>query len=286
MKGITFRLLLVSTFGLFAISGYGQNGWTRAKNGFYAQAVLSTFNTNEYYSTTGTLFNGGSTFRSNALLFYGEYGVTDRFNVLLDAPLLVLNKFSTTEMVAGVGSIKLGAKYRLLKNFPLAAQIDFDIPTDDGFNYATSTEPNSLGTYDQINLPTSDGEFNIWTTLAASHSIASGKTFGSIYGSFNFRTKSFSHQIQAGFEIGQLLWDKLYVIGKFKIQEKIGSGSAGGSFLYGEGTTFSRYNLTLLYKTNEHWKIVGGFSDFIGFPVPRRNLYDGFMFFLGASVEY
>ena len=89
-------------------------------------------------------------------------------------------------------------------------QVDLDIPTGNGVNLSQSKELNIFGTYDFINLPTTDGEFNVWTTLAASHSTKSGKTFGSIYCGANWRTKGFGHQIQAGLEVGQLLWNKWY----------------------------------------------------------------------------
>lgn len=264
-----------------------QNGWTKKKKSYYVQGVVSTFSSKDYYSSSNNLLNSGSTFNSHGLILYGEYGIYDRLNVILDLPLLMLNRYSSTNTVAGVGNIKLGLKYRFFKKFPLALQVDLDIPTDDGINYATSIEPNMMGTFDQINLPTSDGEFNVWTTLAASQSTKDGSTFASIYAGTNFRTKGFSHQLHAGFEVGHLFWKKWYLIGKMKILERLGKGSGStGSFLYGEGTTFTQYSITNIIKLNEHWCIVVGFADAIGFPVKRSNLYDGFNFNLGVSVEF
>ena len=278
--------LIVILFLFVSFYSSAQNGWTRKKNGFYAQTSLTTFSSNRYYSLTGDLNTGGSTLLSHSLHFYGEYGIIDQLTVLLDFPALRINHFNTTDMAIGAGSAKVGLKYKFFKNFPFALQVDLDIPTDDGINYATSKEQNLFGTYDQINLPTSDGEFNVWTTLAISQSTSSGNTFGSLYAGANWRTKNFSHQFQAGLEIGQLLWNRWYIIGKFKIQESFSNGSAFASFVYGEGTTFSEYNLTNIVKLNDHWKILVGASDFIGFPIKRRNLYDGFTFFAGVSIEY
>ena len=285
MKNIKYLVFIA--FFLGGIRAQGQNGWVRKAKGFYSQVTLSTFSSKDYHSTDGTLFNAGSTFNSRALLFFGEYGITDRFTVVLDVPLVMLNRFSTTETVGGVGNIKLGLKYGLFKSLPVSLEVDLEIPTNDGINLSSAKEPNSLGIVEQINLPTSDGEFNFWTTLAASQSTSDGKTFGSLFSSINFRTESFSHQFLAGLEFGHLFFDKLYLIGKLKIQEKLSSDlNQGTSFLYGEGTTFTTYGLTSMYKLDSHWRVVASFSDYTDLIIARRNIYDGFTFSLGVALEY
>ncbi|MCI4671835.1 MAG: hypothetical protein MRZ79_27075 [Bacteroidia bacterium] len=285
MKYLSYLLALV--FTLTMGQAQGQNGWVRKSKGLYAQLTATHFSSNSYYSTEGVLFNEGSTFISQGLLFYGEYGLTDRFTAVLDLPVVMLNRFNTTGVVGGLGSAKLGLKYGLSKSIPISLAVDIEIPTDDGINFATAKEPNSLGTFDQINLPTSDGEFNVWTTLAASHSFPNGKTFGSIFAAANFRTQSFSHQFQSGLEIGHLFFNKLYLIGKLRIQERLSNGDAQtASFLYGEGTTFTSYGLTGMYNLNQKWKLVASFSDISNFISNRRNIYDGFTLNLGVAVEY
>lgn len=265
-----------------------QSGWTRKAKSFYVQSSISHYSSRDYYSTEGTLFNSGSRFNSSALILYGEYGITDRLTALVDLPALILNSFSSTETVAGVGSLKAGLKYKLFNELPIAIQADFEIPTDDGTNFARSKQPNALGTFDRINLPTSDGEFNVWTTLVGSHSFGQGKTYASLYTGINFRTESFSNQFQAGGEIGHLFFEKLYLIGKLRILEKLssGEGNQGGSFLYGEGTTFTSYGFNAIYKTGKHMSLIAAYSDYAGFIVERRNVYDGPTFSLGISFEY
>ncbi|WP_424989368.1 hypothetical protein [Flagellimonas sp.] len=265
-----------------------QSGWTRKAESFYVQTTASYYSSKDYYTTEGFLSDTGSRFSSSALILYGEYGVTNRLTALLDVPIIQLNSFSTTETVGGVGSVKLGVKYRLFKNIPVAVQADFEIPTDDGINLATAHRPNELGTFDQINLPTSDGEFNVWTNLIGSHSFGNGKTYGSLYSGVNFRTESFSNQFHAGAELGHLFFDQLYLIGKLRILEKLssGEGNQGGSFLYGEGTTFTSFGLNAIYKLGGHLSLVASYSDYAGFLVERRNIYDGGTFSLGISFEY
>jgi len=221
------------------------------------------------------------------LLVYGEYGLTDRLTAVLDLPLLVLNNFSTTNTVGGLGSARLGLKYGIAKKIPISFAVEVEVPTDDGINFSTAKEPNSLGTFDQINLPTSDGEFNVWTTLAVSHSFGNGKTFGSLFVSTNFRTQGFSHQFQSGLEIGHLFFDKLYLITKLRIQERLNDGNGqSASFLYGEGTTFTHYGVTGMYKLTDKLSLIGSATDISSFLVDRKNIYDGFTFSVGVAVSY
>lgn len=286
MKKIIY--LLVIGFILVKFQANAQSGWTRKANSFYTQAVVSHYSTNNYYTTEGNLSDQGSTFNTNALILYGEYGIIERLTAIIDVPVIMLNSFSSTETVGGIGSIKVGFKYRLFKKLPVALQADFDIPTDDGTKLAKAKTANALGTFDEINLPTSDGEFNLWTTLVASHSFLRGKTYASVYTGVNFRTETFSNQLKVGGEVGHLLFDKLYLIGKLGILEKLtsGSGNQGGSFLYGEGTTFTSYGLTGIYKFPSQLSLVAGYFDYADFLVERRNIYDGGTFYLGLALEF
>ncbi|WP_024481586.1 hypothetical protein [Cellulophaga baltica] len=277
-------MLFILTFKINA-----QSGWTREAKGFYGQVTASTFSSHDYYTTEGNLSDEGSTFNSHSIALYGEYGITDRFTSILSVPALVLNNFSTTETVTGIGSIKLGFKYKILKESPFAIQVDFDIPTNDGVNFATAKEPDDFGQINTINLPTSDGEFNVWTNLIASHSFPNGKTYGSIYSGVNFRTESFSNQFQAGAELGHLFIDKFYLIGKLKILEKLSSNNINnqsGSFLYGEGTTYTSFAFNGVYKLNNTYSLVAEYSDYTDLLVNRKNIYDGATFALGISVEF
>lgn len=286
MKNNKYIVLLV--FSFCAAYVQAQSGWTREAKGFYVQATASYFSSNDYYTTEGRLADQGSTFNSGGLLIYGEYGISDRFTAILDVPLVRLNSFSTTETVAGVGNIQLAIKYRLLKSFPLSLQVGLDTPSNDGENFARSNTADDFGQFNEINLPLSDGEFNVWTTLAASHGFANGKMYASAFTSINFRTESFSNQLQVGAEVGHLFFDKLYLIGKLKIQERLSSENnvQSGSFLYGEGTTFTNFGLTSMYKLTNHLNLVANYSDYSGFLVERKNIYDGGTFSLGLSLEY
>lgn len=285
-----YRYIIFTFLGAMLISAsYAQNGWTRGKDGVYAQATLAHTGSNRFFNPAGELQDNGNSFLSTSIFLYGEYGLTDRLDATLNLPFLTFNRFSNTTVAAGVGNARLGIKYGLLKKIPVSLQVELDIPTGDGMNLARTREPNSLGIFEQLNLPTSDGEFNVWTTLATSLASPKGKTFGSIYGSFNYRTQGFQHQILLGGELGQKINDKLLLIGKVRAQTRMPgqeSGNGTGSFLYGEGSTFTAYSVLAMYKITEKVLLLGEYSDFAGFLSPRRNLYDSPGFSVGVAITY
>ena len=77
---------------------------------------------------------------------------------------------------------------------------------------------------EKINLPTGDGEFNFWTTLAASKSLGIG--YVSLYSAYNFRTKyqglAFQDLYQIGGEIGFNPIKSLWINGKIRWQLSTG----------------------------------------------------------------
>lgn len=279
-----FFTVLLSVF--FSCSATAQSGWTRSQGSWYAQMEAGYFSSNEYYSTEGVR-NVGNTFYSYALKAYAEYGLTDHLTASLNWPLLKMQRFSGTESAIGMGDLQLGVKYALSKRLPIAIGLAVDIPTDDGRLFAEAKEENELGIRERINLPASDGEINVRSYLAVSQSFNGGKTYASAFGSFNYRTQGYSHQWQSGIELGQLLFQRLWVIGKLNQQGRFSEEvNRGVSFLYGEGTTYSAYNLSVLYKINDHWLITTSYQNFTDFLIPKRNLYDGGTFSIGMALEY
>lgn len=272
--------------GLGVVATQAQSGWAQSKGSSYSQLAWSYYASSDFYGTDGTLFSGSNTFSNHSLQLYGEYGWTDQLTVLADLPFLRVNRFSNTERVAGVGDIRLGLKYQFAKQLPLAVSIMADIPTNDGVNFATAKSANELGIFERINLPTSDGEFNLWTTVAYSQSFAKGKGYGSIYGQLNLRTKEFSNQIKLGGELGYRLFPKLLAIARLSMQERWSDELAGGAnFLYGEGTTFTSVGLSLMYDCGEHLRLVASFADYNSWLADLRNIYDGSTYMIGVAVE-
>ncbi len=94
-----------------------------------------------------------------------EYGLTDKFSIIANLTLQTFNGFETTETVSGLGDLRLEFKHALLKKyFPLAVSVAPEIPIGKANNFANSI----FNIFERINLPSGDGEFNVWTTLASS----------------------------------------------------------------------------------------------------------------------
>ncbi len=282
MKNLFITLILFSVIG----TSSAQSGWTREKGSLFAQAMVSGFSSADYYTLDGNHFDSDNNFRTLVFGLYGEYGLFSRFTALANLPMLKLNSFTSTETIAGIGDLKLGIKYAVSKKLPVSISVEAEIPTGDGTNFAEAKELNELGIRERINLPFSDGEFNVWSTVAVSKATTSGKTYGSVFGSVNWRTQGFSHQLQAGIEVGQFLFDRMWLIGKLRIQDSFSDEfKTNVSFLYGEGTKYTAYEVSAMYHICDQWRLVAGYSNYADFISPLRNVYAGPAISLGVALE-
>ncbi len=284
MKTSLFIIVLVF---LSQFVAQAQSGWVREKGKLFAQGSISYFSSDKYYNTSGILqtSTAGTNFNTATFKLYGEYGLTDNITLLANIPLIQSNSLSTTNSIVGVGNIRLGAKYQLVKTLPISLAVEAEIPTNNGEQFAEASADNALGFRDRINLPTSDGELNVWTTLAASKSSSSGKFYGTAYGSLNIRTEGLSHQTKFGVEAGTFLFDKLWLIGKLSAQKSLSDELEIVPFLFGEGTEFTSYGLTAMYSLSEKISITAEYSDYAGFIINQQNIYDGPTFSVGIAFE-
>ncbi len=261
-----------------------QSGWTRPQKGLFLKLDGSFFSSDQYYNPEGDGLTT-SEFRQNSLNLYGEYGFRDRLTFIVQAPLLRFNSFETTETVAGFGDLRLEAKYRLTSNdFPVAVSIAPEIPTGRANAYAANKEfPD-----DQINLPTGDGEFNVWATLAASKSF--GKVYASAFAAYDFRTKyegeKFRDLYQFGAEVGFNPWKPLWLNAKLRAQFSNGeSQSPELSFLRGDGTTYTLASAEAFYKINKNWGVAATYLTGGDWIAPFRNIYIAPYFSVGVVYE-
>ncbi|WKN42701.1 hypothetical protein [Tunicatimonas pelagia] len=281
MKYILTPIVILS---LIQSSVLAQSGWTRGEGETFIQTTVSTFSSNEFYALDGELFDQGNRFQSQALTLYGEYGITRRVTALLNAPLYRSNRFSNTERIGGVGDIRVGAKYAISQKLPISFSVEAEIPTGNGVNFASVTE-NPVVAGERINLPVTDGEFNIWSTLAISKSLPTGKTYGSLYGQYNVRTEGFTDQYRVGLELGQCFIDRVWLIGRLGIQESTSDGQAVSTFLYGEGTTYTTYGLIAMADLTKVVRLTASYSDYVGFIAEQQNIYGGAIWSLGVAWE-
>ena len=281
--GLAVVFTLVVNTQLFA-----QSGWVKEKGKGYAQLSIAGFSSDRYFSTEGdqVLTAEGINYESLALSLYAEHGIGNRLNVIVNAPLLKANRLSTTETVIGVGDIRLGLKYQLSSKLPLALSLEAELPTSNGESFAEAKEQLIPGIIEGINLPLSDGEFNVWTTVAGSQSFANGKAYGSLFFALNSRTKGLSWQWQSGAELGYQPTEKLWLIGKFRVQKSFSEEVKTVPFLYGEGTEFSSVSANAILNISEKLRFVAAYQNYLSLPIAHQNLYDGGTLSIGLAIEY
>lgn len=280
MKNIKLFQILALVFVVQEASG--QSGWTKTKGEGFFQTSFSTFNSKDYFTLDGERLVTNR-FHQQSIVFYGEYGVTDKFTIITNLPLQNFNGFETTETVSGLGDLRLEFKHSLLKKyFPLAISVAPEIPIGRANNFANST----VNDFERINLPSGDGEFNVWTTLATSFALGDIPFYGSLFGSYNFRTQydgiSFSDQFAVGVELGYKIADKVWFNVRMNGLTSVDEITEVTDFVRGDGTEYTSYSLGLSAPVYKEFHLSLTYRNFNDLLFDRKNIYSGGVFGLGV----
>lgn len=283
-----WRLTCSSVFLLLLMIGanhsYGQSGWTKKKGELFAKLYGSTGSSTNYYNLSGNKLTT-SKFTQSTFGFYAEYGLTDKFTILVNGPVIKSNGFETTNQVTAVGDLPLGIKYSLARGkFPLAVSLVADIPLAKPNNFAQ----NKNISFEQINLPTGDGEWNFLGTLALSHAFDKFPAYTNLYGQFNYRTAfegtDFSNQLCIGVEAGLKIKGKYWLTGALHVQESLGE-SLAVDFVRGEGTAYTGYRFGAFIPIYKEWGIDISYSNYTDLIVARKNVYSAGVVSLGIVYD-
>ncbi len=227
MKNISLVFIIIIVFSTFSFAG---GPWPQQKGKGYFKLSEWWIVFDQHFTDQGLIDPNVTTGIFNTSL-YAEYGITDRFTTILNAPLLSRNfmnnlRSATTEdiIVAGeainrLGDIDLGFKYGLTKpgaKIPIALSLILGLPT----GTPVAGELN--------NLQTGDGEFNQIIQIDAGRGFNIGKTpaYISAYTGFNNRTKDFSEEFRYGVEFGLgLLNRELWITSKLNAVESFKNGA-------------------------------------------------------------
>ncbi|SEA77291.1 hypothetical protein SAMN05443667_108171 [Flavobacterium gillisiae] len=283
MKKYIYTFLTIALY--LPTSTIAQSGWTKAKDTYFLKLDYSTYTSSDFRNNNGNSLKT-SEFSQNAVSFYGEYGITDRLTAITFIPLYKQNGYETTNKVSGFGDIKLELKYALLqKSFPLSISIAPELPTGKKDNFAT----NKNNPLEKINLPSGDGEFNVWTTLAISHSFAPLKLYASAYSAFNYRTKykerNFQNQYQAGIEVGYQFFDKLWINSKVSILTGVGAKPETADFIRGDGTSYTGVSVGGMYELGQNFGITAQYFNSNSAIVKAQNIYANNIFSVGIVYQ-
>lgn len=289
MKCPTAFVLYLALSGVLLFSGiigraYAQSGWTQKKGNYLVKGFVNYTQSGRYFNLSGDELQT-SKFTQLAAGLYAEYGISDKFTVLMNWPTLKHHYFETTERITGVGDMAVGVKYGILQGaFPLAVTFTPEIPLAKANNYAQNKEIS----FEQINLPTGDGEWNFLTTLAVSHSFGS-LAYASLGTIFNYRTQfegvDFNNQLSVYLEGGVKIANKFWVNAMLKTQNSLGE-SVVVDFVRGEGTEYTAYKLGAFIPVFKQWNLDLAYFNFADFVVERKNLYSAGVFSFGVLYEF
>ncbi|MCG9793285.1 transporter [Flavobacterium algicola] len=271
MKKYIYTFMLFALYAPTAVQA--QSGWTKPKDTYFLKVDYSSYTSSDFRNNTGNSLTT-SDFTQNAISAYGEYGISNRLTAIAFVPFFKQNSYETTNKVSGFGDVKLELKYALLnKSFPLSVSIAPEFPTGKKDNFAV----NKSNPLEQINLPSGDGEFNVWTTLAVSHTFTPLKLYASAYSAFNYRTKykerDFQNQYQAGVEVGYQFFDRLWVNTKVSILTGVGAQPTTADFIRGDGTSYTGVSVGGLYEIGKNFGLTAQYFNSNSAIVKAKNIY-------------
>jgi hypothetical protein len=247
------RLILALGLGLaMTADSHAQGGWTQPAGGMFVKVDWSYLNASEYAMPDGERIETEA-FTQHNINLYSEFGLSPRLTLLVQGPLLRSQRFATTTTATGLGDLRMDLKYRLTSDYlPVAVSIGAEMPTGDP---ARTVEVNGIPGLEQP-LPTGDGEWNVWTTAAASRGWR--KTYVSAFAAANWRTSNadfdFVNLYQAGVEFGFRPADPLWLNLKLRAQFREGPGEVPEPyFLYGDATTYTITALEAYFAFHPQW---------------------------------
>jgi len=227
MKNIIITTILVIASINLSIAG---GPWPQPKGKGYFKLSEYWIVFDQHFTDAGLLdpnvTNG--LFNTN---FYGEYGITNQFTAIVNAPLFSRNFMNNVvsgttgevlipgEAVNSIGDIDVGLKY----GFKLSS---YEIPVSATLILGLPTGNSAAGT--QGNLQTGDGEFNQLFQIDAGFGFNLApkvSSYFSAYTGFNNRTNGFSEEFRFGAEYGLGFFkNKLWINGKLNVVESFKNG--------------------------------------------------------------
>lgn len=280
LKAFCFGLI----FLLPNLPSQAQSGWTKAKGEGFFQMSFQSLVSEDYFTLDGELLETNK-FSQQSLVLYTEYGITDKFTIIANWPLQTWNGFETTETVSGLGDLKIELKHAILKKYlPLSISITPEIPIGRANHFAQS----KVNDFEQINLPSGDGEFNVWGTLASSFALPNAPLYGSIFGTYNYRTQyddiQFSDQYGFGAELGYQIAGKVWVNAKLNALKSTQEVVTVTDFVRGDGTEFTSYSFGASVPIYKEIHLSLSYRNFTDWIFERKNIYSSGV--IGFGVYY
>jgi len=214
---------------LILISSNSNAQWNKGKgNGYYKLSAWSLV-ADKHYTDTGAT-DPNATRGTFNLSFYGEYGLTNKLDVIAYIPFFT-RVYQNEQKSAGtgqitqageafnsIGDVDLGIKYGLIKNNSLALSTTLKL----GLPFGDSSG-GSDGSFQ-----TGDGEFNqnLQVDLGIPFKLSNVPAYAKAYLGYNNRSKGFSDETHYGAEVGlNFLKNKLWITGRLNAIKSTNNGN-------------------------------------------------------------
>ncbi len=220
---------LIIAFLLISTSLTAQ--WTKGKDNAYYKLSAWYLEADEHYTSSGAIspLTTRGLFNVN---FYGEYGLTDKLDVIAYIPFFVRsfqnNQVSATRgnitnkgaVLNSFGDTDLGVRYGLFKNEKLAISSTLKL----GLPLGKTSGGNQTAV-----LQNGDGEFNqqLQLDLGLPFKLGVLGAYAKAHLAYNHRTEGFSDEVYYGGELGVHFFKKLWLIGRLNILNSTKNGSLG-----------------------------------------------------------
>ncbi len=264
------KLLILTISLILANTVFAGGPWTKPQGTYYFK--LSEWWTifDQHYTDNGQIDPNVTTGVFNTSI-YLEYGLTDRFTGIVNAPLFSRNfmnniRSATNESIIesgdainSLGDIDLTLKYSLTRpgtRIPIALSIGLGLPTG------------KVAGGRQENLQTGDGEFNQFLQLDAGTGFKITKNipgYFSTYIGFNNRTNGFSDEFRYGFELGAGVFNnKLWISSRVTAVESFKNGETAETItstsIFANNTEFLSVGIEASYYVTSKFGISAGIA--------------------------
>ncbi len=219
-------LILVSILSLSIQTINAQ--WVKGKKKGYYKLSAWSLVADQHYTDTGDIDPNATRGLFN-LSFYGEYGITDKLDVIAYIPFF--SRTYQNDQVSGttgeviqkgeelnsIGDSDIGLRYGILQNenYALSTTLKFGFPTGEDAG-------GSDGSYQ-----TGDGEFNqlLQVDLGIPFTIKKTPLYAKTYIGYNNRTQDFSDELHFGGEAGVSFFkNKLWLIARLNAIQSLQNG--------------------------------------------------------------
>ncbi|MEQ8582841.1 MAG: hypothetical protein RIC30_12115 [Marinoscillum sp.] len=277
------KILLSLLSLLYSLHILAGGGWVYQKNKGFLKLGQNMIRS-QYFFDSGGNITDIPTVSLYTTSFYGEYGLSDRLNVVLYVPFFVRSTLNRVEFnqsgntipgdeINSFGDTNVGLKYGMFQDQPvhLAASLIFGLPFG-------SSEVSS----DRI-LQTGDGEFNQLLKLEASHSISGTPAYITGILGFNNRTQGFSDEFHYGGEIGVSLKPVTALLKVYSVNSLYNgdADTSNANGVFANNTEYVSFTPELIYALENGW----GFAASAGFASSGKRILAAPNFGIGVFLQ-